>query len=102
MLVSRAKGGQTVHMKYVKGHSGNEGNDGADRLAVEGCRQPPLAERDWDAERDILENPPPEDVIDWEVRRFLRFFVFCSPTFSQEYADGILDDESFMAEVQNL
>ena len=57
LLVSRKNSGQVVHLQYVKRHSGNEGNDWADRLAVEGCGKPALSERNWDAERETLECP---------------------------------------------
>ena len=56
LLVSRQNRGQVVHLQYVKGDSGNESDDEAGRLAVEGCWKPALPERDWDAEREALEN----------------------------------------------
>ena len=34
-------------LEYVRGHSGNVGNDGADALAVAGCGFPEKLERDW-------------------------------------------------------
>jgi ribonuclease HI len=50
--------GQNVHLQYVKGHSGDEGNDGADQLAVNGCLMPEVPERDWNAAREAIENLP--------------------------------------------
>ncbi|KAJ8487093.1 hypothetical protein ONZ51_g4401 [Trametes cubensis] len=39
---------QQVRFVKVKGHSGDVGNDGADRLAVAGTSLPEVPERDWD------------------------------------------------------
>ncbi|KAH6917081.1 ribonuclease H-like domain-containing protein [Coprinopsis sp. MPI-PUGE-AT-0042] len=51
----RAWQGQKVELAYVKGHSGHEGNDGADYQANLGALQPELPERDWAAaERELL------------------------------------------------
>lgn len=36
---THVKGGSTLHFKWVKGHSGNEGNDLADQLATLGLNQ---------------------------------------------------------------
>ncbi|KAG9023123.1 hypothetical protein FS837_005955, partial [Tulasnella sp. UAMH 9824] len=36
-----------VKFEYVKGHSGEKGNDGADRLAGMGTSQPRVPEREW-------------------------------------------------------
>ena len=47
LLETRQRSGQPVKIEYVKGHSGNVGNDGADALAVAGCDLPEQPERDW-------------------------------------------------------
>ena len=49
LLDQRARRGQKVHLQYVRGHAGEEGNEGADRLANWGVTLPPRPERDWDA-----------------------------------------------------
>lgn len=47
LLETRQRYGQPVQLEYVKGHSGDIGNDGADALAVAGCSHPEMPERDW-------------------------------------------------------
>ncbi|KAG6851397.1 hypothetical protein H0H93_005795 [Arthromyces matolae] len=48
--------GQEVRMQYVKGHSGDVGNDGADAQANLGAFLPPIPERDWaKAEKEVLD-----------------------------------------------
>ncbi|GLB43513.1 putative RNase H [Lyophyllum shimeji] len=48
--------GQTVQLQYVKGHSGDRGNDGADAQANLGALMSPVPERDWaTAEQEVLE-----------------------------------------------
>lgn len=54
-LDRRAQRNQKVVLEHVKGHSGVEGNEGADELAVAGASLPFTAEPDWDAERVRLE-----------------------------------------------
>ena len=49
LLDLRAKSGQKVRLQYVKGHSGDTGNDGADAQANQGTTQPPRGELDWAA-----------------------------------------------------
>ncbi|KAF5384883.1 hypothetical protein D9615_001108 [Tricholomella constricta] len=56
LLGVRGQFGQTVHLQYVKGHSGDRGNDGADAQANLGALLPPVPERDWaKAEREVKE-----------------------------------------------
>ncbi|KAG6876590.1 hypothetical protein C0993_002016, partial [Termitomyces sp. T159_Od127] len=56
LLEARALVGQPVHMEYVKGHSGDRGNDGADAQANKGALLPPMPERDWTkAKEELLE-----------------------------------------------
>ncbi|PIL28019.1 hypothetical protein GSI_09870 [Ganoderma sinense ZZ0214-1] len=87
-----------VHLQYVKGHAGEEGNEGADYLANLGATMGELPENDWDALietlggscKNLFENPPepaPGPV----------------PTPTQEeleaYAQGLVDDDELWAEV---
>src|SRR5215471_14829711 len=41
-----------IKLQYVKGHNGEEGNEGADGLAGQGCTMEPLEERDWASEEE--------------------------------------------------
>ncbi|KIM47669.1 hypothetical protein M413DRAFT_439336 [Hebeloma cylindrosporum] len=51
----RSKLGQKVVLEYVKGHSGDVGNDGADAMANQGALLPATPERDWEAlERQLV------------------------------------------------
>ena len=40
---------QKIRLQYVKGHSGDVGNDGADAMANRGTLLPEVEERDWEA-----------------------------------------------------
>ena len=51
----RAKSGQKVRLQYVRGHSGEVGNEGADRLANDGALMSPTPELDWNLLEDHLE-----------------------------------------------
>ena len=55
------RSGKPVRFEFVKAHSENVGNDGADALAVAGCSCPEIPERDWvgltksrNAEQDMV------------------------------------------------
>ncbi|KAF8956085.1 ribonuclease H-like domain-containing protein, partial [Flammula alnicola] len=45
----RSRLGQKVVLEYVKGHSGDTGNDGADLMANQGATLYSAAERDWES-----------------------------------------------------
>lgn len=45
----RASYPQKIRLQYVKGHSGDVGNDGADDMANRGTMLPTVEERDWEA-----------------------------------------------------
>jgi RNase H len=47
LIASRHDKNQSIHLEYVKGHSGDVGNDGADALAVAGCWKPEIPEKNW-------------------------------------------------------
>jgi ribonuclease HI len=47
LLDQRARLGQIVQLQHVRGHAGNVGNEGADKLAGEGAGMMAVPERDW-------------------------------------------------------
>jgi len=55
LVAQRARRGQKVRFKYVRGHVGIEGNEGADAQANLGALLPVLAERNWAAAVKKLE-----------------------------------------------
>jgi ribonuclease HI len=66
LLDLRAKSGQKVRLQYVKGHSGNTGNDGADAQANQGTTQPPRGELDWAAMEKELRK---KIELDWRAEK---------------------------------
>ena len=66
LLKTRHRSGQPVRLEYVKAHSGDVGNDGADALAVAGCSLPEIPEQDWAGlkETHILEQDMMADLMD--------------------------------------
>lgn len=58
LFSSRQRSGQQVRLEHVRGHAGEEGNEGADALAVSGTRLQEVEEPDWDALRLVLEKEP--------------------------------------------
>ncbi|TDL15138.1 ribonuclease H-like protein [Rickenella mellea] len=55
LIDDRARSGQKVCFRHVKGHAGIEGNEGADAEANSGAVLPVVAERDWVGLREGLE-----------------------------------------------
>ncbi|KAI0067219.1 ribonuclease H-like protein [Artomyces pyxidatus] len=55
LLVHRERQGQKVKLVHVYGHQGEEGNEGADRLANEGGIRQEVPDVDWNARRVELE-----------------------------------------------
>jgi ribonuclease HI len=58
LLSARIRSGQQVRLEHVRGHAGEEGNEGADGLAVSGAKLREVEEPDWDALRLRLEKEP--------------------------------------------
>ena len=58
LLSTRLRSGQQVRLAHVRGHAGEEGNEGADALAVSGTKLREVEEPDWDALRLRLQKEP--------------------------------------------
>ncbi|KAN0126282.1 Ribonuclease H-like domain containing protein, partial [Lactarius tabidus] len=55
LISKRKQASQKVEFEYVPGHSGEPGNEGADALAVRGCKLREADARNWDGMRRKLE-----------------------------------------------
>jgi len=85
----RGRSGQQVRLEHVRGHAGEEGNEGADALAVSGAKLQEVEEPNWDALRLRLEREP--------VR------VTASSIESVDtsiYAGMVLDENDLLAELE--
>ncbi|KAI1783131.1 hypothetical protein LXA43DRAFT_904188 [Ganoderma leucocontextum] len=84
-----------IHLQYVKGHAGEEGNEGADYQANLGATMGELPERDWDALIETLGDGS-EDLFKKPPER-----VPATPTQEEleAYAEGLADDDELWAEV---
>ena len=105
LLETRHRSGQPVRLEYVKGHSGDVGNDGADALAVAGCSLPEIPERDWvglkethNLEQDMMANLM--DGINPDVSPALSSLRETSEFFTNVTQDFILNDEDLMRELE--
>jgi len=85
LIETREQSGQPVRIEYVKGHSGDVGNDGADALAVAGCDLPEEQERDWVTLKrtyKLVKEPAADSIMDVDLDDF------------------ILSDEDLMKEIE--
>ncbi|TBU44552.1 hypothetical protein BD309DRAFT_958212 [Dichomitus squalens] len=95
LLDQRAREGQKVHLQYVKGHAGEEGNEGADYLANLGATMGELPERDWDALIEGL-SAVSEDLL---TEPQLSIAVAPAQAELEAYAACLADDDELWAEV---
>jgi len=80
-LISRRKqAGQKVVFQHVPGHAGEPGNEGADALAVHGCKLREADARNWGDMRHKLEK---SETVDASI-----------------FADMVLDSEQLLAELE--
>ena len=67
-LISRRKqAGQKVAFQHVPGHAGEPGNEGADALAVHGCKLREADTRNWGDLRHKLEKDMKSETVDASV-----------------------------------
>ncbi|KAH9928081.1 ribonuclease H-like domain-containing protein, partial [Fomitopsis serialis] len=85
LLDQRALEGQKVRLQYVRGHAGEEGNEGADFLANVGVTRPELAERNWDALRLSVQSAP---VVDPDRIMFAAPEVIVPPEAKKEFTES--------------
>jgi len=85
----RQRSGQQVRLEHVRGHAGEEGNEGADALAVSGTKLQEVEEPDWDALRFMLEKEP--------MRGTSSSTKWADASI---YADMVLDEHDLLAELE--
>ncbi|KDQ50240.1 hypothetical protein JAAARDRAFT_588769 [Jaapia argillacea MUCL 33604] len=107
---------QKVELAYVKGHSGDEGNDGADGLAVAGTREAVRPDRDWDGDRKKLEEQMEKGGIPVTIGNGAAPMpaIAAPPAMKKStvvvddamdldfYADGLLDDDDLERDLADL
>lgn len=89
LFSSRQRSGQQVRLEHVRGHAGEEGNEGADALAVSGTKLQEVEEPDWDALRFILEK-----------ESMLGMSSSTKMADASIYADMVLDENDLLAELE--
>lgn len=71
LLAERGKRGQQIRLQYIKGHSGDPGNDGADVQANIGATLPPRPELNWRAMQsranELIESLIPKQMLEFSV-----------------------------------
>ena len=67
LITMRREAGQDVRFQHVRGHAGEEGNEGADALAVHGSRLGKVDARNWGKLRLQLEKGPVAESVDASV-----------------------------------
>ncbi|KAH9832886.1 ribonuclease H-like domain-containing protein [Rhodofomes roseus] len=122
LLDQRALEGQKVRLQYVRGHVGEEGNEGADWLANIGVTRPERPERDWETLRASVQNAPavdldpiafakpevlvpPEDKNEFEETSQKLFSVDADVPISgaelEAYASALADDDDLLWDLED-
>ncbi|KAI0635492.1 ribonuclease H-like domain-containing protein [Trametes polyzona] len=97
LLDERAREGQKVHLQYIKGHAGHEGNEGADQLANVGATLPSDPERDWVALLDGTKLGGSSSVLRQTTPR--SDATGMSQADLEAYAAGLADDQELFEEL---